>query len=146
MKKQDYHVSITVKATPQEAFESINNVQGWWTTVFEGRSEKVNDVFTVRFGETSITIKIVELDPAKKIRWHVTDCHKHWLKDKKEWKDTTISWELSAAGNATKIDFTHIGLIPGIECYKGCAGAWNFYITESLFKLLTEGKGLPELK
>lgn len=145
-KEQDYYVSISANATAQEAFKSINNVPGWWTKNFEGHSEKPNDIFTVRFGETFITSKIVELIPDKKIVWHVIDCNKHWLKNRKEWKDTKMSWEISTENNVTQISFTHIGLVPGIECYNGCEKAWNFYVKESLFKLLNEGKGMPELK
>ena len=74
------------------------------------------------------------------------DCYKHWLKDKKEWQGTTMSWEISAEKNGTQINFTHIGLVPGIECYNGCEKAWDFYVKQSLFQLLTEGKGIPELK
>jgi hypothetical protein len=143
MKKRDYHTSIRVNATVQEAFKNINSVSDWWTTSFEGHSEKLNDVFTVRFGETFITVKIVELIPYRKILWRVVDCYKHWLKDKKEWKDTKMSWEISAEKYATQISFTHIGLVPGIECYEGCEKAWSFYVKESIFKLLAEGKGIP---
>jgi hypothetical protein len=57
-----------------------------------------------------------------------------------------MSWEISTEKNSTQIRFTHIGLVPGIECYKGCEKAWNFYINESLFKLLKKGKGMPELE
>jgi hypothetical protein len=146
MKPKDYSANITVNATVEEVFKSINSVSDWWTRVFEGHSEKLNDVFTVRFGETFITIQLVGFVPNKKIDWRVIDCYKHWLKDKKEWQDTTMSWKISAEKNATQISFTHIGLVPGIECYNGCEKAWDFYIKESLFKLLTEGKGIPELK
>lgn len=146
MKKQDYHTNITVDASAQEAFKNINSVSKWWTNDFQGSSEKLNDVFTVRFGETFITLKIVELVPDKKILWQVIDCYKHWLKDKKEWQDTKISWEISTENDETHIDFTHIGLVPGIECYEGCEKAWDQYIKGSLFKLLTEGKGIPEFK
>ena len=146
MKEQDYHTSITVNATAPEAFKSINNIPGWWTADFEGNSEKPGDVFTVRFGETFITLQVVEPIPGKKITWQVIDCYKHWLKDKKEWLDTKMIWEISAEENGTQISFTHIGLVPGIECYNGCEKAWNFYINESLFKLLTEEKGVPELR
>ena len=145
-KEQDYHVSISVNATAQEAFKCINNVTEWWTKIFEGHSEKLDDIFTVRFGETFITSKVVDMILNKKIVWQVIDCYKHWLKNKKEWKDTKMSWEISTENNATQISFTHIGLVPGIECYNGCEKAWNFYVKESLFKLLTEGKGMPELK
>jgi len=139
MKQQDYTTSITVNAAPPDVFKDINNVQDWWTRDFEGSSKKTGDVFTVHFGETFITIKIIELVPDKKILWHVIDCNKHWLKDKKEWKDTKISWEISSTDSGTKINFTHIGLAPGMECYTGCERAWNSYIEESLYKLL-EGK------
>ena len=143
MKKQDYTVTITANATAQEAFNSINNVAGWWTMAFEGSSENLNDVFTVRFGETFITIRVIELVPCQKTGWQVIDCYKHWLKDKKEWLNTKMSWEISEVNNEMQISFTHIGLVPGIECYNGCEKAWNFYVKESLFKLLTEGKGVP---
>jgi len=146
MKEQDYHTSITANATAQEAFTAINNISGWWTIAFEGSAEKLLDIFTVRFGETYITSKVVELIPNHKIVWHVIDCNKHWLKNKKEWKDTLINWEISAENNTTQIKFTHIGLVPDIECYNGCEKAWNFYIKESLLKLLSDGKGIPELK
>jgi hypothetical protein len=144
MNKQDYQTSITVKATAQEAFNSINNISAWWSANFEGQSENINDVFTVHFGETFITLKIVESIPYKKIRWHVTDCYKHWLKDKKEWKDTEMLWEISEDHEAAKISFTHFGLKPGMECFDGCEDAWNFYIKDSLFKLIAEGQGVPE--
>ena len=93
MQRQDYTSGIKVDVSPEEAYESITNVSGWWSKDFEGKSEHTGDVFTVRFGETSITIKVVEMVPGKKIIWHVIDCYKHWLKDKKEWKDTKITWE-----------------------------------------------------
>ena len=146
MKKQDYHVSISVKATAAEVFKSINNVSKWWSEDLEGNSQKQDDEFTVRFGETSITVQLVELIPYRKIGWYVTDCYKHWLKDKKEWKGTKMVWEILSGGDMTQINFTHIGLVPGLECYGGCEKAWDFYIKDSLFKLLTEGKGKPELK
>jgi hypothetical protein len=38
---------------------------------------------------------------------------------------------------------THIGLVPGVECYEDCKKGWNFYVGESLFRWMTEGKGLP---
>ena len=146
MKKQDYSVTITVNATAEEAFNCINNIAGWWTVVVEGSSERLNDVFTVRFGETFITIKITELVPYLKIGWQVIDCHKHWLKDTKEWLNTKMTWDIAEVNNEMHISFTHIGLVPGIECYNGCEKAWDSYIKESLYKLLMEGKGKPELR
>ena len=146
MATADFTTTIVVDQTPEQAFNAITNPRGWWSTDFEGHSEKLNDIFTVRFGETFITIKVTELVPYKKIGWHVIDGYKHWLKNKKEWHHTKMSWELTTDHDTTQISFTHFGLVPGMECYEGCEKAWDFYLEESLFKLLTEEKGIPELK
>ena len=140
MDQQDYHTSITVDATPHEAFNSINNVSKWWTKDFEGSSQKAGDDFTVRFGEVYITMKVVELITDQKIVWLVTDCNKPWLRNKKEWNNTSISFEIAAQDNKTQISFTHMGLVPEIECYGACSNAWSQYINGSLFKLLMEEK------
>ena len=146
MKKQDYTATILVKATANEAFKSINHVAAWWTENVEGSSEKLNDVLTIHFGETFVTIKIVESVPDKKVVWNVTDCYLHWLADKKEWKDTRIVFDISAEGDSTRIQFTHVGLAPQVECYEGCVKGWDQYFKGSLARLINEGKGLPQGK
>ncbi|HTS45698.1 MAG TPA: hypothetical protein VMH01_14965 [Puia sp.] len=146
MKQTDYHCSITVSKSAEESFTKINSVSSWWTENLEGSSRKLNDIFTIRFGETFVTMKIIESIPNKKILWQVTDCRLHWLNDKKEWNATKINWEISNKNGLTHINMTHIGLVPKIECYKDCEKGWNFYVGESLFKLITEEKGLPEKK
>ncbi|HEX9508979.1 MAG TPA: SRPBCC domain-containing protein [Puia sp.] len=145
MEKQDFHSSITANVDAKRAFESISRVSEWWAKNFEGNSQKPGDVFTVHFGETFVTFKVVEVVADKIFTWQVIDCHLHWLADKKEWKDTKIKWEVSTHDHATQIDFTHIGLVPEIECYDNCTKGWSFYVKESLFKLITEGKGLPDV-
>jgi hypothetical protein len=142
MKQQDYRKSITANVTPKAAFENIINVSGWWTNSFKGSAKNLNDVFKVSFGETKVTFKVIETIPYKKLVWQVTDCHLHWLKNKTEWNDSKIVWEISEGKNATRIDMTHLGLVPGIECYKDCEAGWNQYVGDILLKLITTGKGV----
>src|SRR5215467_4494923 len=144
MKQDNYHASITTGMRAAEAFKNINNVSAWWTKSLEGSSEKLNDVFTVRWGETFVTFRIDEVVPGKKVVWFVTDCNIQGLNDKKEWKGTKIDWDISQKNGSTQIDFTHVGLVPGIECYDMCEKGWTFFITESLAKLIDEGKGRPD--
>lgn len=144
MKLKDYHKSITVNISAREALDYINRVSEWWATNFKGNSEKLDDIFTVRFGKTFVTFKIIEFLPDKKVVWLVTDCFLDWLKNKKEWKDTKINWEISTNKSAQQISMTHIGLVPGIECYNDCEKGWNFYVGESLLKLITQQKGVPD--
>ncbi len=140
--QRDYHKTIMVKITPEEAFNNITNVAGWWTNSFKGSARKLNDVFDVTFGETKVTFKVIEAVPCKKLVWLVTDCNLHWLKNKTEWNGTKIVWEISEEKNATRINMMHLGLLPGIECYNDCEAGWDHYAGESLPKLITTGKGV----
>jgi hypothetical protein len=147
MKNQDYSVSITVNATTQEAFKRINSVTKWWTENLKGSSEKLNDEFTVRFGDVHMSKqKLVEIIPDKKVVWLVTDSRLNFIKDKQEWNGTKISFEISEKNNKTQVRFTHHGLIPEIECFDACSNAWGDYITNSLRKLINTGKGEPTPK
>jgi hypothetical protein len=146
MKKQDYTATIVADTTANEAFKSVNAVAKWWTENTDGTSGNLNDVFTVHFGETFVKFKVVGFIKEKKVAWLVTDCYLHWLNDKKEWNGTMLSFEISSENDLTQIKFTHIGLLPGIECYNDCRKGWDQYIKDSLLKLITEGKGNPEKK
>ncbi|HKB43199.1 MAG TPA: hypothetical protein VKC90_02380 [Chitinophagaceae bacterium] len=144
MNQQNFNATITVSNTANEAFNGINDVSKWWTKNTVGSSKNIDDVFTVTFGETFAIFKIIEMVAGKKVVWLTTDCNLHWMKDKKEWKGTKMSFEISTKDNATQIHFTHVGLVPEIECFTDCSAGWTHYITKSLFKLLTEQTGLPD--
>ena len=146
MNKQDYTASFSVDASPEQVFNSINSVSKWWTDDLEGSSEELNDEFTVHFGEVHVsTQKITALVPGKKIAWLVTASKLNFIKDQQEWNNTNIQFDISRQGNQTQVNFTHVGLVPQIECFKDCSRGWDFYFKGSLFKLLTEGKGTPGL-
>lgn len=145
MKQQDYHCSIATNVPAEEAFEKINLVSDWWTQKgFTGSSQKLGDVFTVRWGETFAEIEIAEVIPGKKIVWRVQNSNLHWLKDKSEWNNTRIEWEISSQNGATNVSMTHRGLVPTVECYNNCKEGWDFYAGKSLLKFLNENKGLPD--
>jgi hypothetical protein len=147
MKGQDYQISITVNATAHEAFKSISSVSQWWTEDLEGSSQKLNDEFTVRFGDIHASKqKLIEVIPDKKVVWLVTDSKLNFLEDKREWTNTKIVFEILTRNNRTQIRFTHIGLVREAECYDSCVKGWDQYIKGSLFKLLIKGKGTPALK
>ena len=144
MNEQDYHIRIAVDATAHEAFESINSVSKWWTENLEGSSQKPGDEFTVRFGDVHMSKqKLVEVIPNKKVVWLVTDSKLNFVEDKQEWTNTKILFEIAEQDGKTQINFSHLGLVPQVECYNSCSNAWGQYIKGSLFKLLTEGKGTP---
>ncbi len=140
--QQNYQGIITVKIPLQAAFEGVSKrVPEWWTTNFEGSSEKPGDHFTTTFGETFGSFKIEEVVPDRKIVWLCTDCNLHFLKDKKEWKNTRVVWEFGGDDKQTTITMTHVGLTPRLECFEDCTGGWNHYVKTSLYGLLAKGAG-----
>ena len=82
--------------------------------------------------------------PNKKVVWKVTDCNLQWINNKKEWNGNEVVFEISPENNKTRIDFTHIGLVPGVECYNDCEVGWNKHLTKGLADFINEGKGQPE--
>ncbi|XZF15506.1 SRPBCC family protein [Chitinophagaceae bacterium MMS25-I14] len=144
MEKKDYSTTVAVNASPGEVMKKIGLVDGWWAKNFTGKADALHDKFQVRFGETSVDFEISELVPGKKVVWKVTDCYLHWLNDKKEWNGTKVVFDISPEGNETQINFTHVGLVPGMECYNNCNAGWNGHVTGSLATFINKGKGMPE--
>jgi hypothetical protein len=149
MENKSFHRTITVNASPVEAMKKISQVNLWWKTGCSGSVEKLNDKFTVPFGELNgdksfVDFIVNEFVPNKKVVWKFTDCNLPWFKDKQEWNNTEVVFEISPENNKTKIDFTHIGLVPGIECYEACEKGWDGHVTKSLVSFINEGKGMPQ--
>jgi hypothetical protein len=142
MTTSNYTITIVIDSSPNQVFNAINNVRGWWQGEIEGRTDKLNDEFVYRMKEIHFSKqKLVEIIPDKKIVWLVTDSNLNFVKNRNEWTGTKIIFEISEADNKTQVRFTHEGLVPQIECYEGCSGAWEQLIQESLFSLITTGKG-----
>jgi activator of Hsp90 ATPase-like protein len=147
MKAKDYTLAFTVDQSPEEVFDAVNNVRGWWSGEIDGPTDKLGAEFTYRYEDVHrSTQKIVEFVPGKRVVWHVLDAQLNFAKDKTEWKGTNIVFDITKKGRETELRFTHVGLVPGIECYGRCAGAWGFYISDSLRSLITTGKGDPNPK
>ncbi|HEY1788494.1 MAG TPA: SRPBCC domain-containing protein [Verrucomicrobiae bacterium] len=147
MKGKNYTTAFTVDQSPEEVFDAVNNVRGWWSEEIQGHTDKLGAEFKFHYEDLHhSTHKITEFVPGKKVVWHVPKARINFVKDKAEWDGTDIVFEIGRKGRKTELRFTHVGLVPTIECYDGCSGGWGFYINESLFDLITKGKGQAEKK
>ncbi len=139
-----YATTFIVDQTPDEAFAAISNPRGWWSEQIEGDTDKFGAVFYYHYQDVHrCTFKITEFVPGKKVVWHVLHNDFNFIKDKTEWNDTDVVFEIARQGDKTEVHFTHLGLVPAYECYEVCSSAWGSYITGSLRDLIRTGNGHP---
>lgn len=139
------NISFTVTQSPQQVFDSIIDVRGWWSNTLEGESRQQGDEFIYRHGDIHYSKhRITESIPGKKIVWLTIGSSINFVDDKTEWNNTTIVFEIIKQHAETMVRFTHIGLTPALACYEACSNGWNYYI-ESLHELITTGTGTPDL-
>lgn len=144
MENKEYAITLMFDQSPQEVFKAINNVRGWWSEAIDGNTDKDGSEFNYHYKDVHICkMKIIEFVPNQKVTWLVLENYFNFTKDKTEWKNTKISFEISAKGGKTELVFKHIGLVPEYECYTICTGAWSNYINGSLRSLIETGKGKP---
>jgi hypothetical protein len=144
MDNKSFTAAFLVDQTPAEVFAAINNVRGWWSGEIEGDTDKLGAEFTYRVPDVHFSKQqIREFIPRKKIVWHVVDATLSFVNNKSEWKGTNIVFEIARKGNKTEVQFTHIGLEPGFECYNDCSNAWGMLINDNLRKFISTGKVQP---
>jgi uncharacterized protein YndB with AHSA1/START domain len=147
MSKTDFTTTMIVDQSPEEVFNAINNVSGWWSEEIEGNTQKLNDEFTYHYKDVHrAKMKLIEVIPNEKVVWLVMDNHFSFTKDETEWTGNKIVFEITEKDNKTQLQFTQLGLIPEYECYDICRDAWSNYINNSLRSLITTGKGQPSPK
>jgi len=147
MNTTNFTTSILVNQSAHEVFKAITNVRGWWSGDIEGGTEKLNDEFLYHYKDVHISkMKLVEVVPDQKVVWLVLDNYFQFTNDKNEWKGNRIVFDIVTQGDKTELHFTQEGLVPAYECFSICSDAWGNYIRNSLYKLITTGKGEPNPK
>lgn len=144
MKNQDFSTALLVDATPQEVFDAVNNVRGWWSENIEGETDRQYAEFCYHYEDVHrCKIKITELLPGKKVVWKVLDNYFKFTEEPGEWIGTNVIFDISEEDGKTRLVFTHLGLVPAYECFQICRDAWTHYIQESLKGLILTGVGSP---
>ncbi len=140
-KANGFTFSMQTSQSVEKVFKTLLDVRNWWTGLYgeqiKGDSSILNDEFTFKAGNGVhyTKQKLIEAEPNKRIVWLVTESNLNFLNKPDEWKGTKICFDIAKQSGKTKVTFMHEGLVPKIECYNGCAGAWTQYL-ENLEKRL----------
>lgn len=133
---------IGMKASVEDAYKALatrEGVAGWWTDDAQGES-KVGGTLTFRFSAGGVEIgsfdmKVLELDPARRVLWQVID-------GPEEWTGTRIGFDLKQDGDYAIVLFRHEGWEEPVEFMHHCSTKWAIFLM-SLKSLLETGKGAP---
>jgi Activator of Hsp90 ATPase homolog 1-like protein len=148
MTERDYTTVLTVPTTPDAAYAAVNDVRGWWSQDVDGATDVVGAEFDYRGNQGGVNlhrarIRVTDLEPGRRVEWHVRENWMSFIADQAEWTGTRIVFEISPTAEGTQIRFTHHGLVPSYECYDVCFDAWTFFVQDSLRALITTGRGEP---
>jgi Activator of Hsp90 ATPase homolog 1-like protein len=141
-KEQSHMVDILHKAgikpssvnDAYQALTTLKGLSGWWTDNTHGET-KVGGVIQFRFGAGGIDMKVLELDPARRVLWQVVDGPAEWI-------GTKVSFDLRQEGDWTIVFFKHAGWKEPVEFMHHCSTKWGVFLL-SLKSLLETGKGRP---
>lgn len=142
MKTSDFTVTILVDQSPGEVIEAVSNPHNWWSGEVTGKARQLNDEFSYRYKDLHYSRqRVIELIPEQKAVWIVTESELSYVEDRNEWTGTKIGFEVTRLGNQTELRFSHLGLTPAVECFDSCSTTWSQLIKQSLYSLITTGKG-----
>lgn len=120
-------------AATYEALTACERLAAWWTSDTRGEG-RVGGVLKFRFGDLGFfDMKVLELQPGKRVLWQVVDGPEAWI-------GTKVSWDLVQEGDYTTVLMKHEGWKEPIEFMHHCSTKWASYLF-SLKALIETGKG-----
>ncbi|MCP2244498.1 SRPBCC family protein [Lentzea aerocolonigenes] len=143
--ERGYSTSYTVEQSPDEVYAAVLDVRSWWTGEVEGGTDEEGAEFTYRHPPQHYSRqRVTELEPGRRVVWRVTDSHLSFVSVPDEWTGSEIVFDIAAVDGGTELRFTHVGLVPDVECFGACSTGWLHYVGGSLHSLITTGRGLPD--
>lgn len=115
------------------AISTLDGLSSWWTKT----TGKINvgEKLYFHFGDMSVEMAIKEMVKNKKIVWQCTQ-------EEGEWKDTLVTFELSASDHQILVNFSHTNWAQQTSLCAHCSTKWAVFML-SLKNYLETGKGQP---
>lgn len=129
---------VGIRSSVDNAYRAVatrDGLAGWWTTNTQGES-RIGGILQFRFGAGGFDLKVLELQPARRVLWHVIDGPKEWI-------GTRVSWDLRQEGDYAIVLFSHQGWSEPAEFMHHCSTKWAIFLM-SLKSLVETGRGAPD--
>jgi len=126
------------KSSPEAVYNALTTLEGlsgWWARDTSGQTG-VGGVIEFRFVPGGFDMKVLELEPGKRVLWEV-------VQGPAEWIGTHVSWDLRQEGDFTIVQFEHRGWAEPVEFMYHCSTKWASFLF-SLKQLLETGFGAPD--
>ena len=145
MRNKDLHCGFSASKAVTEIFTKICRVEQWWTVDVLGEAGVLRGKFAAVFGESYVTMDVVEMRPYSRIVWFVRSSYWSFVEDSAAWDGSEIVWDVMAGSDAarTRLAMTHRGLRCGAACYDVFGEGWELYVGNSLRRYVEKGVGIP---
>ncbi|MEP6619756.1 MAG: SRPBCC domain-containing protein [bacterium] len=124
-----------IKSSVDEVYAALTTRDGladWWTQDTHGDTN-LGGVIRFRFKQGGIDMKVVELQPSRRVRWEVVDGPQEWI-------GTTVSFDLKQDGEYAIVLFNHHDWKEVVDFMYHCSTKWGMFLM-SVKALLETGKG-----
>lgn len=129
--------ALKIQSSPDRVYQAIATSEGirhWWTRDAVLDPKVGGDGEFGFYGRRFVAkVKINELEPAARVKWHVTNS---------AWPGSTIEFNLSPEKEHTRLTFAHRGFLQADNSYASATTRWGFYLL-SLKRYLEAGEGTP---
>ncbi|WP_326558599.1 SRPBCC family protein [Micromonospora sp. NBC_01796] len=130
---------VGIRSSVAEVYGALTTTEGlagWWTTNTRSEGDNLDRVLRFRFSAGGFDMKVLELDPGKRVLWEVVDGPEEWI-------GTQVDWGLDQADDYAVVLFKHQGWKEPVEFMHHCSTKWALYLM-SLKSLVETGKGAPD--
>jgi uncharacterized protein YndB with AHSA1/START domain len=134
---------VGINSSPDGVYKALTareGLAGWWTSNTQAEN-KVGGSLKFHFQRPDGTevggfeMKVLELEPARRVLWQVVG-------GPDEWVGTKISWDIKQEGEYSIVLFKHQGWKEPVEFMHHCSTKWALFLM-SLKSLVETGKGAP---
>ena len=118
------------------ALATRDGLAGWWTRDTRGEGGEVGGTLQFRFGAGGFDMKVLELEPGRRVRWQVVDGPAEWI-------GTRVDWELRQEDEHAIVLLRHSDWKEPAEFMHHCSTKWAIFLM-SLKSLVETGRGAPD--